>query len=628
MAGPFETQMSIGLRDNASAGIQRIRNEVKRMQEAREVLGIRSERTIQQKIDQTSAAYLRLARSGTLSATEQQRAWERTSSIISRLNKEMSVVEQQQQRLSRNPAREARAVLGIRSEQDIRREIAQTEAAYNRLERSGVMSAMEQQRAYAQMTSTVGKLRRELGETERTQSRLASGLKTGLKVAGTVGAVAVGTGLALRKPIEDRAVYDQELRNQANFTYSGLGLEGRKKGMGVIDQQIRSATDYSGASITEALTALETMQRSGVMKPGQPGKFLPNVLKNAVATGADAASVANTQASAVNFGLNDKDAIAAVSLLTTDAQHGRMSVPVLAETIPRGLEAGKSAGFFGRRGFAQIAGLFEASSIGAQNSEDAAVNVNDLLAEMTSSNLKNNAKRIKINGRGIDIQKMTRHDLALGLTPLDTITNVIGKMDENDPQYRRVKKQLAHTTDPDKRELLEAQLQRYHGEHISALFHNQQSRNAYINFDRNREFYNRLVNEGVAQFDLTENKRSASQDFNLIKQGPEWQFNHAKNAAIFASYDATNEPTTLAGKLADEFADLAKRFPTLAESVSITTTAFHSLYDAVGGWAVWESAVLRCTKWGKNSSVKEKNQELVLSNHRRQVPQVMRSLRR
>ncbi|SQA96734.1 Uncharacterised protein [Cedecea neteri] len=175
MAGPFETQMSIGLRDNASAGIQRIRNEVKRMQEAREVLGIRSERTIQQKIDQTSAAYLRLARSGTLSATEQQRAWERTSSIISRLNKEMSVVEQQQQRLSRNPAREARAVLGIRSEQDIRREIAQTEAAYNRLERSGVMSAMEQQRAYAQMTSTVGKLRRELGETERTQSRLASG---------------------------------------------------------------------------------------------------------------------------------------------------------------------------------------------------------------------------------------------------------------------------------------------------------------------------------------------------------------------------------------------------------------------------------------------------------------------
>lgn len=582
MAGPFDTQMSIGLRDNASAGIQRIRNEVKRMQEAREVLGIRSERTIQQKIDQTSAAYLRLARSGTLSATEQQRAWERTSSIISRLNKEMAAVEKQQERISRNPARDARAVLGIRSEQDIRREIAQTEAAYNRLERSGVMSAMEQQRAYAQMTSTVGKLRKELGETERVQSRLVSGLKTGLKVAGTIGGAAIGVGLALRKPVEDAAGYDQALRDQANFTYGDRDVEGRTKGMESIDKSIRRATDYSGASTDEALKARETMQRSGVMKPGQSDLFLPNVLKNAVATGADAASVANTQASAVNFGLNDHDAIAAVSLLTTDAQHGRMSVPVLAENIPRALEAGKSAGWYGRRGFAEIPALFEVASIGAQSPEDAAVNVNDLMAELTSTNLKNNAKRIKINGRGIDIQSAMRHDLAQGLTPLDTVTTIIGKMDESDPEYRRAKKRLTHTTDPALREKLDAQMMQIHGQHISALFHNQQSRNAYINFDRNRDFFNRLVGEGMDQFDLPEDKRSASKDFDLRKQGPEWKFNRARNAGMFTSYDAMKKPASTAGWFADEFASLAKQFPALASAVSVTTDAFHSLVDTVG----------------------------------------------
>lgn len=61
----------------------------------------------------------------------------------------------------------ARQQLGMRAEQLIQREIRQTEAAYQRLARSGRLSASEQMRAYESMRDKVAQLRREMGMAER-----------------------------------------------------------------------------------------------------------------------------------------------------------------------------------------------------------------------------------------------------------------------------------------------------------------------------------------------------------------------------------------------------------------------------------------------------------------------------
>ncbi|WP_199257212.1 phage tail tape measure protein, partial [Pantoea sp. BAV 3049] len=560
MAGPFETQIGIGVKDNASAAISRIRTETQRMQQAREQLGIRSERSIQREIDRTAAAYLRLANSGKLSATEQTRAFDKMTSTIDRLNREMGMMAQQQERISRNPAREAYAALGIRSEQSVQREIAKTIAAYNRLERSGTLSVGEQKRAYEQMTATVSKLRQELGETERTQGRMAGAFRA----MGMIGGAVAGVGMALRKPVTDAASYDAELRRQANFAYSNSDFAGRKAGMERINQVISHSVDVSGASPDEAFSGMETMMRSGVVSRDQAYKFLPYVLRNAVATGADAASVANTQASAVNFGLSDKDAPAALSVLTTMAQHGRIDVPELAREMPRGLEAGKSAGFYGNRGFSQLAAFFEASAIGAKDPQDAATNANDFLAELTSNNLTNNGKRIKINGKGLDIRSMMRHDLAHGKTALDTITGIVGKMDDTDPTYRRLQRQLGNASSDQERESLNAQISQIHGQHISQLFPNQQARNAYINFDRNRDFFNRQVNEGVNQFSLPDGQRSADLDFKTVADGAQWKMDRAKYNTELTSDNALKGATGVWGGLMNDLADLEKKFPELS----------------------------------------------------------------
>lgn len=73
-----------GIRQNRALG-----EEVRRQNRARETLGIRAERAIQREIQQTVAAYNRLARSGTLSIDEQSHAYERMRQRVSQLRVEM-----------------------------------------------------------------------------------------------------------------------------------------------------------------------------------------------------------------------------------------------------------------------------------------------------------------------------------------------------------------------------------------------------------------------------------------------------------------------------------------------------------------------------------------------------------
>ena len=77
--------------EKAVIGLSR---ESQRMASAREQLGVRSERTIQREIQQTEAAYKRLASSGTMTAREQTRAYSSMRDQVKELRREMTGVSQ------------------------------------------------------------------------------------------------------------------------------------------------------------------------------------------------------------------------------------------------------------------------------------------------------------------------------------------------------------------------------------------------------------------------------------------------------------------------------------------------------------------------------------------------------
>ncbi|WP_293934076.1 phage tail tape measure protein [Iodobacter sp.] len=71
-----------------------------RAAQAREQLGIRSEKAIQREIQQTEAAYRQLSRSAVLSAAEQSRAYDATRQRVSVLRREMGLLENQQRTIA------------------------------------------------------------------------------------------------------------------------------------------------------------------------------------------------------------------------------------------------------------------------------------------------------------------------------------------------------------------------------------------------------------------------------------------------------------------------------------------------------------------------------------------------
>jgi hypothetical protein len=583
VAREFDTQIGLTVKDNATPKIRSVSEEMRRMQSAREALGVRSEQAIQREIARTQAAYNRLERSGKLSSTELAMAAKQTAASITRLQGELGTVAESYQRVNRMQS--ARETLGIRSEHSIQREIARTQAAYNRMVRSGDLSAREQSRAWQQTQATIARLRSELGQTERAYQRIARVGGTVMKTAGIVGGGVVAGAMAMRKPVENQVQYDAELRKVANFAYKHDNLAGRQAGMNDIDAAIRTSLRTGGGDVNGAFHALEVMLRSGTMNRTQAYKALPGVVRNATATETDPAAVASLQSSAYNFGLNDKDARAGLSVTTTMSQSGMVDSALLAKEMPKALESAKTLGLHGRTGFSQVAALFEAAARGAGSPEEAATFTTNLLSELSSPTLASNFKQAKIGKRGIDIRSLIRADAEKGLTPLDTVDRAIRAIDEHDPQYAALSRQIEATAPGEKRDQLEARRDQIHGQNVGRIFTNEYSRMGYLNWERNKGYYQDLIKEGNAQFDMPEGKTSADLDFDLVKDSPQYQLNKAKNESLFAANDTAKPLATSLGDAADKASVLAQEFPKLTTAITGAYSAFQSL-GAMGGAGV------------------------------------------
>ncbi|ECB7405069.1 hypothetical protein E1K39_27620, partial [Salmonella enterica subsp. enterica serovar Java] len=151
--------------------------------------------------DNASRDMARVLRDGVKQATDATRAAERQGDAQKKAATDATQAEKQHAETQRKDSREnisasrrqveeyrrsarARETLAIRSERAIQREIDRTTAAYNRLSRSGTLTAREQARAYTAMKNKVAALNGEMGNLTRLERVRMAG--------GQIGAVAGG----------------------------------------------------------------------------------------------------------------------------------------------------------------------------------------------------------------------------------------------------------------------------------------------------------------------------------------------------------------------------------------------------------------------------------------------------
>ncbi|WP_199031731.1 phage tail tape measure protein [Ralstonia sp. ASV6] len=514
----------------------------------------------------------------------------------------------------------ARETLGVRSERAIQREIQQTEAAYNRLARSGTMSWREQAAAVGQMRQKVTELTNEMGRLTAAQ-KAAAGLKfTGAAIAG-IGAAAY----TLKGPAERSMSYDRRLANMANTAYSERDAAGRKIGAKSLEDAVNKARREGGGTREQAAEALDTMIASGTVSDTDAMKMLPGIMKAATASGTDANALATIAIRAKqSFKISAEDMPQILSAAMVAGQAGGFELRDMAKWLPQQMAMASNLGLSGKEGFAKLAAWNQASVITAGTRDEAGNNLRDLLNELNTPHFrKYMAEQYLANGqklkrgekekrlKGVDdvfLDYQSRGIDKVGAT-IDMMQSIFSK----DAKFQELQAKLRATDKNDKegqRQILEAMSAQVQGTAVGKVFHNQQSLMAFLGVMNNQEYTKDVLGKVRGQYGLAPERAEIATSFKGIADTADFKMEQAKEDAAVAQKSAMDNLTPAIGKAAEAFGDLAKKHPLLVGTTTLATVALGALAGAaglasvaMGGPGAAGGAIGRAAAWATGSAV-------------------------
>lgn len=495
---------------------------------------------------------------------------------------------QQNARSARTAADEARRAaaarenLGVRSERTIQREIAQTIASYNRLTRSGVASAREQERAFRSMRSQVKELRQEM----RGFSRMAEARRVGGNALSIAGGLAAGAAV-VAQPVGRQMAYERNLSMMANTAFSDGGQAGRLAGRNKLATSIRAAVSYGGGTKEDASEAMNQMLASGVVSYDTANKWLPQLMKFATASGASPVDLATLAIKGKqSFGLKDAEVPTALNMAVAAGKAGNFELKDMARWLSPQMAAAGAAGMKGMDDFSKLLTLNEAAGVTAGSSDEAGNNVVNLLAKITSQDAANAAKKVQINGHGIDLPGTLANAREKGIDPVEAFSRVVDKVVSSDKHYQQLQTRLASTKDGGERAAtLESMATILEGSGVGKIIADRQALMGLLAYRNNPKYRKDVAAQINAQRTLPEGKRAGDEDFAFIAGTNDFKVEQAKNTADFAQMDSVKRLADMAGSAADEVSKLGQEFPGLTTAVAGATTAIQSMTGAAVAFA-------------------------------------------
>ncbi|GJL37213.1 hypothetical protein TUM17576_40330 [Enterobacter hormaechei] len=475
----------------------------------------------------------------------------------------------------------ARSTLGIRSEREIQREIAQTQAAYNRLLRTGTMTANEQTRAFRAMTQQVAQLRTELTGAGQSMSRMERVRNWGSNASAIAGGV-VAAGAIVAPSVSNQMNYEQRLAGMANTAFADSDTAGRRKGMQSMDQLIRHSVAVGGGNKESAAETLDTLLASGAVSYDSAEKLLPTLQKYSTATGADSKDLAQIAIRLKqSFGISDEQIPLALNMAVKSGQLGSFELKNMAKWLPQQLAAANALGMRGLGDFGVLLGYNQTSMISAGTPDEAGNNLVNLLTKINSQDAANAAAKIKINGKGINLPGTLVRANAKGMNALEAFSGLTDKIVASNPEYAKLEKQLNSTTNESaRREIMEAQAKILEGSAIGQIIADRQALMALVGWRANRKYGKEVIQGVNQQRDLPENQRAGEQNFDLISGTNLYKVNQLNNTRDFAQMDAVQPLSDILAKVSGELTEYAGAYPGLTKAMASAEIAIKAMTAA------------------------------------------------
>ncbi len=485
---------------------------------------------------------------------------------------------------------QARELLGVRSEQRIQREIAATEAAYNRLASSGRLSADAQARALDATRQRVTALTNEMGKLTREQQKqqeLAKQSERGSKVL-QVGGAAVAAGAAgayaLRAPTQHAMAVDERLAHLANTAYRERDVRGKRLGMDTMRDAVDSSVNRYGGTRDTATGALEALMASGAMTANEALKTLPTLVKFGTAANADPTQLAQIGIRAMQtFKVAAQDMPNVLNMALAAGQAGGFELKDMAKWLPQQMAAATMSGMSGREGFAKLAALNQAAAITAGTKDEAGNNVVNLLGKINGSDTAKDAQKL-----GVNLPKYLQDRRARGVDSVDAFGELVSRTVEGRDDYKALQKKLAAAKgDADKRDVLEGMATIAQGAGIGKLIQDRQALMALLGMMNNKAYMGQVLTE-VRANDRADGGAVAG-NFDLVSGTGAFKARRRAENVQAAQDRALGGGGDAMGAVNSGVADLAAKFPVLTGSAVMATGAI----AAMAGAASLAAAALR-----------------------------------
>ncbi len=474
-----------------------------------------------------------------------------------------------------NKISQARQALGVRSETAIQREIARTQAAYNRMARSGLLSSRELSRAKEAELRKIRDLNAELGKGAGLYSKLqkAAGVAAGVSAGGYV------AKQALSKPMD----YDRQLALTANVAFSDRSVTGRIAGKAELDKAVRAAQAKGMGSQEQVLQTLNDLIGSGAMGRGQAGvkssmALLPTIAGGSSGTGSDPADIAKiVMAAKQNMKMTDEEVKRFISQSITAGNLGWFEIKDMARYLPEQMASAAASGMKGVKGAQDLLAFNQVARISAGTPDQAGNNVVNLLNKMVSVDTQRDFDK-----QGINLTGSLVASRAKGVGTLDAFMGLVDNVASRNPEYKKLQALAGKQTGKEQQQTFNAMMDIMEQSGIGAVVQDRQAMSALIGLRQNKAKYNQIRAAVEADTGGQIEANMAVLDSTLSAKGE--RAANAKDAAAYGAASAAEGPL---GSLLSGATSLATAFPGVATAAYAAAAALAAVAAAgtIGGLA-------------------------------------------